>query len=108
MLANDKLYIIVRNDLNTGSKLAQSCHVAFEFYKSHPEVAKSWMEASNYICILSVESENEISEILMKAIDKNITHSVFREPDFDDSITAIALEPGPISKKLCSKLKLAS
>lgn len=33
--------------------------------------------------------------------------SVFREPDIDNQITAIALEPGTQTKKLCSNIKLA-
>jgi len=41
------------------------------------------------------------------AKEKEIKFSIFREPDFDDEITAIALEPGRKSKKLCSKLNLA-
>jgi len=40
------------------------------------------------------------------AITKNITISVFREPDINNEITAIALEPCDDSTRLTSGLKL--
>lgn len=107
MLANDKLYIVVRKDLDSGSQLAQSCHVAFEFSRQHPDISIRWQEHSNYICILSAKDEEEIIQLLDKAKENSINHSVFREEDLNNSITAIALEPGIHSKKLCKKLKLA-
>lgn len=107
MLANEKLYIIVRADLSAGSKLAQSVHCAFQFALEHSNVTNNWMTNSNYICILSAKDEEEIIQLLDKAKENNINHSVFREEDLNNSITAIALEPGSNSKRLCRKLKLA-
>lgn len=37
----------------------------------------------------------------------NIKFSVFREPDINEEITAITLEPGMKSKKICKGLTLA-
>jgi len=48
----------------------------------------------------------ELNNIIDAAKSKNITISVFREPDIDNQITAIALEPSITSKKLTSGLKL--
>lgn len=93
--------------LAPGEKLAQSCHVAFTFAKEHPEKTSKWMSESNYICILEATDENALIELIGKANTNFISCSVFREPDKDDAITAIALAPGKKSKKLCSRFPLA-
>lgn len=98
---------MVRKDLKPGAQLAQSCHVCFRFSQDHPHLMSKWMEESEYICILSVENEVELVELLSRARELDIPSSYFVESDFDDSLTAIALAPGPFSKELCSKLKLA-
>ena len=78
-----------------------------EFCFQHPDIAKCWHDNSNYLGFLSVANEQELEELIEKAISQNICLSVFREPDIDNQITAIALAPGVKSKKLCSNLKLA-
>ena len=68
------------------------------------------MHDSNYICCLSVQNEQELQNLIEKALRNNIRFSVFKEPDIEDQVTAIALEPGQKTKKtkkLCSNLKLA-
>lgn len=62
---------------------------------------------SNYICCLSAKNEQHIYSIMDNCINNNIKFSIFREPDLNNEITAIALEPGQLSKKLCSNLRLA-
>lgn len=97
---------MVLDSLSVGQKLAQVSHACFGFASEHPEITKKWMTESNYICILSA-SELEMFGVIEKAQKSNITYSVFKEPDLNDSITAIALEPGDSSKNLCKKFKLA-
>jgi len=38
---------------------------------------------------------------------ENIKYSVFKEPDIDNQVTAIALEPSDLTRKLCSNIPLA-
>ena len=90
-----------------GVQLAQSVHAAFRFASDWPHLTNKWMDNSEYICILSVENEIELSELLQRADWSAIPNAAFKEPDFDNSLTAIALGPGPDSKRLCSHLKLA-
>lgn len=98
---------MVRKDLEPGLQIAQSCHVVFSFSQEHPEETKTWMIQSNYIAVLSCLNEQELILLLENAEKYGIKFSVFREPDIDNQITAIAIEPGVKSRKLCSSLKLA-
>jgi peptidyl-tRNA hydrolase len=98
---------VVRKDLKPGAILAQSVHASFAFSQEHPEITKKWMMESNYIGILEIESEEKLFKLINDALREGIASAMFREPDLDNSLTAIALEPGPKSKKLCSNLKLA-
>jgi len=65
------------------------------------------MRDSNYICILEISNEKELERLIERARAHEIKFSIFREPDIGDRITAIALEPGAKSRKLCSNLPLA-
>jgi peptidyl-tRNA hydrolase len=98
---------VVRKDLEPGLQMAQSCHVVFSFSQEHPNETKTWMNNSNYIAVLNSPDENDLQRLIEQADAHNIRFSIFREPDIGDQITAIALEPGQKSKKLCSKLPLA-
>jgi len=101
------LYVITRSDLEPGYQAVQSMHALRQFTAEHPEVDREWFESSNYLGLLSVANEDELVKLIEQAADLGIKYSIFREPDIGDQITAIALEPGPKSKKLCGKLKLA-
>jgi Peptidyl-tRNA hydrolase PTH2 len=93
--------------LELGYQAVQSIHAAIQFKFEHPEISLNWFEKSNYLGLLSVVNEVELIALIEQATEKGIPLSVFREPDIDNQITAIALAPGPQSKKLCSRLPLA-
>lgn len=99
--------MITRSDLSPGYQAVQSMHALRQFTAEHPEIDKHWFERSNYLGLLSVSNEEELNSLIQRAQLNDIKFSVFKEPDIDDQITAIALEPGAKSKKLCSKLPLA-
>lgn len=99
--------MITREDLNKGLQSVQSGHAAIQYIFEHPECAKNWFDNSNYLAFLAVSNEQDLINLTEKAIEKNIKFSIFREPDIDNAITAIALEPGIKSKKICANLKLA-
>jgi hypothetical protein len=56
---------------------------------------------------LSVENEEQLLLYLEKIKYRGIKYTAFREPDIDNQLTAIAIEPGEYSRKLTSKLPLA-
>jgi hypothetical protein len=101
------LYVITRQDISSGYQAVQSIHAAIQFGMEHPDIHRFWFDKSNYLGLLSVANELELGKIIEKAAEQNIKFSVFREPDIDNQITAIALEPGNKSKKICSSLPLA-
>ena len=103
----DKLYVITRQDLEPGYQAVQSMHALRQFTAEHPEIDKMWFEQSNYLGLLSVADEQELNMLIEQATAHDINFSIFREPDVENQITAIALAPGQKSKKLCSKLPLA-
>lgn len=107
MRSNQKLYLITRRDLSPGAQLAQTCHALTEFALEFPNTFKEWKDTSNYICILSAENESELDHYLWMANMYNLEHSVFHEPDLDNELTAICLEPTEESEDICKSLPLA-
>jgi hypothetical protein len=69
-------------------------------------VAEKWYNASNYLALLAARDENELVEIAYRAAEQGVRFAIFKEPDIGNKITAIALEPGNKSKKICQKLPL--
>lgn len=96
-----KLYIVVANDLNHGAQSAQAVHCAHQFSYEHPDIFLDWFHNSNTIVILSAPPER-LESLLYFA--ESTSH--FREPDFDDKLTAVALAPSALNASLCSDLPL--
>jgi peptidyl-tRNA hydrolase len=90
-----------------GVRASQLCHAMREFVAQHPEIDQEWYRNSNYLALLEVPNETDLRILVEKADDKKLRCSVFHEPDRDNEMTAIALEPGIASKKLLSSLRLA-
>lgn len=90
-----------------GLQCAQSVHGAIEFCLQYPELTREWHNKSNYIVILAVDNEDELISIIQRAEARGIWCTYFNEPDLDDEVTAVVLEPGLDSRKLSSNIKLA-
>ncbi len=103
---NPKLRIITRSDLPLGYQAVQSGHAAIQFQHEHRRIAKRWYNKSNYLIFLYVNNVTELTLLAERSKSENIRVSVFREPDLNNEITAIALEPSTLSDKITSKLKL--
>ena len=102
-----KLIIITRKDISSGYQAVQSGHAAIQFQHEHPQEAKDWFSNSNYLIFLAAKDESELISYAQKAADRGIKISIFREPDLNNEITAIALDPSEASTKLVSNLPLA-
>lgn len=104
-----KLYLITRRDLTAGEQLAQTNHALAQFAYEHPQKFREWVEKSNYIVILSTESESQLEEIKQKLINRGITFSQFIEPDYGNQLTSITISPeySDEIKRMFSSLPLA-
>lgn len=78
-----------------------------QFAAENQKLDLEWFNNSNYICLLSVNNENDLLDLIIKAKSNNVKFSIFREPDLNNTITAICLEPGKNTKKIVSNIKLA-
>ena len=102
----EKLRVVSRRDLPIPYQAVQSGHAAIDFQHEHPELAKEWQTKSNYLAFLTVADEEQLIKLISKAILTGIKHTVFREPDIDNQITAVAFEPSEASRKLTSSCPL--
>jgi hypothetical protein len=82
-------------------------HAAFEFSDSHPDLVGPWLRESNFLVVVSVPNEAALYDLITAARSRGITACGVREPDVNDEITAVALEPGDVAARLCSSLPLA-
>lgn len=106
MQDNAKLVTVTRRDLTAGYQAVQSTHAAINFIFEHPTRAGPWFEISNYLVQLSVENEKELRTLIRKCDELDLRHTVFREPDIGNAITAIAIEPSLETKRMVRKLPL--
>jgi hypothetical protein len=57
--------------------------------------------------VLSHSNEKQLLKLSERLTEASILHTVFREPDIGNAVTAIAIEPHEIAYKLTSNLPLA-
>jgi peptidyl-tRNA hydrolase len=98
------LYVITHAELDYGRQAAQIVHAVMDYCSKHP--FQEWMEVSNYVVVLCAKNENHLNEIMNKALENELLVGFFQEPDLDNQLTAIVLEPCKKSKQLCSSLPL--
>lgn len=106
-MSQQKLYVITRDDLSPAQQAVQSAHAVADFIISNPEVSKFWHDTSNYLIILSVPTEFELQRTAQTLKAADLTFSPFHEPDIDNQLTAIAIEPSDRARSFCSRFKLA-
>ncbi len=77
-----------------------------DFCLKYPADSLAWHKKSNYLCQLAVEDEKELYELAEKAEQKGIKVMRFFEPDLNNQLTAICLEPTEASRKFTSSIPL--
>jgi siroheme synthase (precorrin-2 oxidase/ferrochelatase) len=99
------LVTITRRDLTTSQQAVQSAHADIDFTFEHPGRAGPWHK-DNYLVMLTVATELDLHNLINICEKNKILYTIFSEPDLGNSITAIALEPGPITEHITRKLPL--
>jgi hypothetical protein len=89
-----KLYVIVRSDIAPGAQIAQSCHACGAFALAFPDEHRTWLTGPSNIVCLAAPNEATLADLLALAQSRQIPTASFREPDFGDELTAIALGEG--------------
>jgi peptidyl-tRNA hydrolase len=107
ILNSDKVFLVTRADLKPGQQAVQAAHALTEFIFQHPTEAHRWKQESNTLVMLVVPDEERLRQMIEKALQRGIYHSIFQEPDLENALTAIAFAPGDLSYKLCSGIPLA-
>lgn len=99
--------MVVREDLSPGYQLVQSNHAVVEFTLKYRRIVKKWNKSSNYISSLSVPNEMKLLGLANLLKENGIKCTIFYEPDINNKATALVIQPGEKSSKLCSNLPLA-
>jgi hypothetical protein len=97
-----KLYVILERALDAGLKMAQAIHTFKTFQVEHPDVESQWYVDSNNIVVLH---DDDVPSLANQLEEMGFRVSRFREPDLDDQMTGVCVEPG--AWKHLSTLQLA-
>lgn len=81
--AQMRLYVLVRKDLQPSYQAVQAGHAVAEFMLEHT------LWKNSYLIYLGVKHERELEKWLYKS--RELPHAIFREPDIDNEMTAIAV-----------------
>ena len=103
---DNKLRIIVNNELSPGLQLAQAVHAARSFADKYPNIEQRWYEESNYLVVLST-NYTHLQSLTNNCDEQEIHHICFTDPDLGPKITALAIGPGREGRRLTSSLPLA-
>lgn len=78
-----------------------------EFFRYYQDIAHKWQDESNYIVLLATKSKESLDLLYSVLTNNNVKNKPFHEPDLNNAITAIAVEPTEQASKLLSQLPLA-
>ena len=93
--------------MTPGQQAIQCGHALVEFLVKDPAQASAWYSGSNHLCYLVVSNEEELKNLLGHADKSKVRSYPFYEPDLENFLTALVLEPTVASRQLTKHLKLA-
>ncbi len=101
----NKLTVVTRQDLTPGYQATQATHSALLFSQEFTQIYEKWSKLP-YLSLLSVKDENELNSLIKKLKKSNLYFSVFTEPDIDNQVTSVCIEPSDKTRRLTSSLPL--
>jgi len=107
-LSKRKLYVVVREDLSPGRRIAQAGHAVAEVIQHHPVQADHWNVTDNYLIVLGVPDWEALVREFMFVRNAGVLVTPFYEPDLDGQMTAFAALPHPRDNDRFSHLPLAA
>lgn len=102
-----RIYVIVRGDLEPGAQMAQSGHAAFSFALAHAAACRAWQATDNNLVVLAAKNEAELDALRMRLSEVVERRIHVHEPDLGWQLTAIAFEGNPIASRMVASLPLA-
>jgi peptidyl-tRNA hydrolase len=87
--------------------MAQAVHAALEFARDFPVQIARWLFNSNNLVVVNVPDEDTLLDLITHAHESGIPRLGVREPDLENTVTAVAFSPGPAAKKLLRSYPLA-
>ena len=81
----EKLYVLVRTDLQGSSSAVQAGHAVAQWMLDYPETWKN-----QTLVYINIGTEDELLRWKQKIHYKDMNYSEFKEPDLNDETTAIA------------------
>jgi hypothetical protein len=97
--------VVTRRDLTPGQQAVQATHAAIDFVFFYPELAKKWHD-SNYLIEVTVNDLQELTNLIELLELSELKYAAFTEPDLNDELTALCIEPSNLTQKLISNLPL--
>lgn len=89
------MYAFVREDIPLVNQLIQCCHACMESTRLYPPLDS----VIPNLVVLAADNENNLNLIAKELELNSIKYVLFREPDMNNEITAIATEPLFITKR---------
>lgn len=65
-----------------------------------------WHRESKFLILLAVPDEAALEALRARAVDARLCVTPWREPDWDDTLTAVAIGPDPLTARLLANLPL--
>ena len=86
----NKMYVIVRKDIPTSEQAVQGGHALAAILLDCPE-SREW--ANEILVYLVFKGEAQLYNLAFELQVHGVQHKVWREPDMNNEITAIAVYP---------------
>lgn len=87
--------------------MAQVAHAAIQFSLEWHSLTARWNDDSNNVVVVGVADEAALAGVAARAVEEGIVRTIVREPDLDNTICAVALQPGTDAQRICANFPLA-
>jgi len=99
----NKMYVIVRNDLSVAYRCVQGAHALTQYSFENPKNFRDWK--NEYLIFLSIPSLLSLKWFVKQLKNNYVVHSVFKEPDLGNHMTAVAFRNDLLNDKMIEIVK---